>query len=139
MNSHPLNILSAPCTPFVIGYSLNRAQLIALAPRICSAEELSSVSASYPHVALNRHMKSKKLQEGFLPYKEADGLVYYLWFKGVVPSFTGNNPNAPVPPIDLDVYPSLRNLDALGHVKRRCIVWPKYLSGTAGQRPHSRC
>ncbi|KAJ7707660.1 hypothetical protein B0H17DRAFT_1033474 [Mycena rosella] len=122
--SYPIHILSSPCVPYVIGYSLNYAQMLQLAPRLCTPEELNLVP-DHPEVALNQHLVSGKIQQAFLPYKEADGLVYYLWIKGVLPSFSGKKPTFIIPPVDLKVYPDLAGL---GHVKRRCIIWPIYLA-----------
>ncbi|KAJ7132265.1 hypothetical protein C8R44DRAFT_773584 [Mycena epipterygia] len=122
--SYPIDILSSPCVPYVIGYSLNYTQMVELAPRLCTPKELSLVP-DHPEVALNQNMVANKTQQAFLPYKEADGLVYYLWIQGVLPSFTGKKPTFFIPPVDLDRNPSLAGL---GHVKRKCIIWPIYLA-----------
>ncbi|KAJ7139669.1 hypothetical protein C8R44DRAFT_975430 [Mycena epipterygia] len=122
--SYPIDILSSPCVPYVIGYSLNYSQMTQLVPKICTPDECRLVP-DHPEVALNQHLVAVKTQEAFLPYKETDGLIYYLWIKGVLPSFSGNKPTFKIPPVDLEMYPDLAGL---GHVKRRCIVWPIYLA-----------
>lgn len=72
--------------------------------------------------------ESNKISQVFLPHREADGL-YYLWVKGVLPSFNGRKPKSDIPPVDLKRCP---DLVGLGHVMRRCIIWPIYYEGTSG-------
>ncbi|KAJ7689123.1 hypothetical protein B0H17DRAFT_1135181 [Mycena rosella] len=120
--SYPIRIASSPCVPYVIGYSLNYTQAMELAPRLCTPEQLS-INPPFPEVALNMYMESNNIQEGFLRYKE---VVYYLWIKGVLPSFDGKKPAFRIPPVDLERYPGLAGV---GDVKPRCIKWPIYYAG----------
>ncbi|KAJ7670237.1 hypothetical protein B0H17DRAFT_1209464 [Mycena rosella] len=84
--------------------------MLQLALLRCTPEELR-LMPDHPEAALNEHLESSKIQEGFLPYKDADGLVYYF----------GKKPTFSIPAVDLKVtvYP---DLVGLGHVKRRLMV-----------------
>ncbi|KAJ7666262.1 hypothetical protein DFH06DRAFT_1323393 [Mycena polygramma] len=108
--SYPILIRSRPCVPYVLGYSLNQEQMHRLAKSLCTPEQLSR-HPDYPEFALN---------------KEADGGLYFLWVKGVIPSFNEQKPKIRVPPVDFNVYPELHGLGP--EVKGRCIVWPHYFA-----------
>ncbi|KAF7374857.1 hypothetical protein MSAN_00371700 [Mycena sanguinolenta] len=118
--SYPITILGAPCIPYVIGYSLNYNQLCVAARVLCTTDQLN-VAPDHPEFAMNLHLTEKGSEQLILRYKEGNGRYYYLWVKGVMPSFTGKKPAFRVPPVDYSRYPSL---EGLGEVKPRCIQWP---------------
>jgi hypothetical protein len=124
-------ILSWPCIPYVIGYSLSYAQMLELAPRLCTPKQLA-LFPDHPQVALNQYMASSNKREAFLPYNEADGFVFYLWIQGVLPSFNGKKPPIRVRPVNLERNPSLAGLRP---AKGRGIKWPIYLAGTCTYTP----
>ncbi|KAK7025870.1 hypothetical protein R3P38DRAFT_3531825 [Favolaschia claudopus] len=112
--SYPISILSRPCIPFVIGYSVTHAQMVDLGTRLCTEEQQRKVPER-PDVAKD---------EAVIRHQEPDGEIRYLWVKGVVPSFSGECPKVEVPPLDFSVYPTLEGLE---DVRPRCIVWPNQL------------
>ncbi|KAJ7631720.1 hypothetical protein DFH06DRAFT_1337682 [Mycena polygramma] len=88
--SYPITICSRLCIPYTIGYSLSHAQMLELAPRLCSLEIVSRYPDA-PDTAINHHLSDTKVDEVFLRHRE-DGELRYLWVKCVIPSFNGKKP-----------------------------------------------
>ncbi|KAJ7666260.1 hypothetical protein DFH06DRAFT_270832 [Mycena polygramma] len=122
--SYPIYIRSRPCVPYVMGFSLSQEQMVELAKHLCTDEERSHLP-DCPEVALNKYLKAKELQEGFLPYREPDGVLRFLWIKGVIPSFNGQKPKLRLPPVDYEEYPFL---EGMGEISSQCIMWPRYVA-----------
>jgi hypothetical protein len=54
--SYPITILSWPCIPYVISYSLSYTQMLELVPRLCTSKQLALVPG-HPEVALNQYVE----------------------------------------------------------------------------------
>ncbi|KAF9031632.1 hypothetical protein BDZ89DRAFT_614120 [Hymenopellis radicata] len=85
--------LSELPTPYVFGFALTQTQVDAMAHHILSGEQIAAAGGTQR--ALVEEMRRVGARTTLVPFWR-NKVQYYCYVAGVVPSFTGRNPNATI-------------------------------------------